>query len=353
MPTRRAGIAILGAIAAAVAWALRSLAAHWSTGRGAPVRLTPAAALIRRVPPSKSLRLLVAHEQHLQRVGSDTRLLAVLSTLRSHAAEVSLLVRTAKCNHCRRSPPTAELARLLGATLLAAVPLSTRAVAPPPPAIYEFGGSAALAALLRTHAFDLALVGLWFWYDPQPSFAEVLLPTLRAHAATACSGADTAEVCRPPLLALLSDDAHSERARRLAAEESDPAAARRYTTQAGNLGARQRALFAQSDGVFYLTAADRDADARLRPTRPHDPVASSSSLHVGLLRMAVAADERTPALPIAAAGERTSQPVLATPAAVHIGFVGDGHTPTNALGVQRFVRDGWAAVRKVHPSARS
>ena len=35
-----------------------------------------------------------------------------------------------------------------------------------------------------------------------------------------------------------------------------------------------------------------------------------------------------------------------------IGFVGDGHTATNSLGVRRFVREGWPALRAQWPSAR-
>ena len=181
-----------------------------------------------------------------------------MTTLRELGAEVSLLVRTSKCNNCTRSPPTAVLRKSFD--------------------IFEYGGSDALAALLDASAFDLVLVGLWFWYDPQPSFAELLLPVLRAHA----------DGGGGPLVALLSDDAHAPRARRLAHEEYDSSRERAYLTQATNLGLRQRALFSAVDGVFYLTAMDRDAEKELLPL--------NAPIHVGLLRMAVAPGGAPPLL---------------------------------------------------------
>ena len=125
-------------------------------------------------------RILVAHEQHLQAVGSDVRLLWLLLLLRALDAEVSLLLRAAT-PAARRSPPTAELAALLGAAGDVAHVLRDNATAPTPPALYELGDSAALAALLGAGHFDLVLLGVWFG-DPQPAFAELLLPVIQAYA---------------------------------------------------------------------------------------------------------------------------------------------------------------------------
>ena len=294
-------------------------------------------------------RILVAHEQHLQRVGSDTRLLALIKGLiQRHGAEVSLLVRTRKCNHCVRNPPTHELARILKSTATEALPLPSLH---PTPAIFEFNGTDALYSLLTRADFDMVLVGLWFWYDPQPSFAELIAPVVRAHADHMAANANGGVLSgRPPLLALLNDDAHAERARRLAEEELDPEQAAVYQSQASNLAARQRALYAAVDAVYYLTGADRDAEAGWKAT----PAAASGGQppHIGLLRMAVDPPRAV------TDGSTTGAPTLLQHGGVHdgsaprIGFVGDGHTPTNALGVQRFLREGWGALRREWPGAR-
>ena len=172
-------------------------------------------------------RVLVAHEQHLQAVGSDARLLLLLQQLRQLGASVSLLVRAAN-EAARRHPPTHEIAELLGAANLSAVPLSRGGVSVArAPAVYEMGGGRAFQQLLRHEQFDLVLVGLWFWYDPQPSFAEMLVPLVagvaRRGGAEARVGAGGA-TGGGPLLALLCDDAHSERAARLQHEVPDPRA---------------------------------------------------------------------------------------------------------------------------------
>lgn len=53
--------------------------------------------------------------------------------------------------------------------------------------------------------FNVVIIFLWFWYDPQPSVAELVLPVLRAHSPEE----------RQPFVALLSDDAHALRSYRL------------------------------------------------------------------------------------------------------------------------------------------
>ena len=89
-----------------------------------------------------------------------------------------------------------------------------------PPAIYRFAGRARqLARLAQIGWFDTILISVWFWNEPSPSFAELTLPLLRAHAPRE----------RPrPFIGLLVDDAHAVRASRLAQWETEPAAKRRY-----------------------------------------------------------------------------------------------------------------------------
>jgi hypothetical protein len=385
--------------------------------------------------------VLVTSEQHLQRVGSDRRLLALLQLLRVHAAQVSLLVRTRKCNRCTHSPSVAELSSMLGSPHKEAMVLREDMEPAMPPAVYEYGGSRALLRLLHLASFDLVLVGVWFWYDPQPAFAELILPTLRGFASSvdveaAWPAAQDGGVWTPPpqktasepperreprvarpVIGLFTDDAHSERARRLADEEEalamgygtgdrglgaanvavarpkafGPAArglatAAAYRTQARNLRARLLSIYTEVDAVAYLSAFDQASEAGLRADAARQRAwgAHAPSLPTFLLRMAVHADgmlrhasgsggtggtmrgehargrgaERLSsaraAVALSALSFRASAPLADAVAAVEpwIGFVGDGHTPTNALGVRRFVQEGWAAVRAEWPRAR-
>ena len=152
------------------------------------------------------------------------------------------------------------MAALLGAASDVAHVLRDNATAPTPPALYELGDSAALAALLGAGHFDLVLLGVWFWYDPQPAFAELLLPVIQAYAewrppcdaTDSCATADAAPDDdggdaaaasgrrRRPAVALLLDDAHAERAARLAAEETDARRARAPTSHSRATSARGR-----------------------------------------------------------------------------------------------------------------
>lgn len=298
----------------------------------------------------------MAHEQHLQRVGSDRRLLALLQSLRrSPQIEVSLLFRTATCANCTRHPSTAKLSQLLGSSSAEAVPLRSGVDAVAPPAIYEFGGRGSLLRLLRLARFDLILIGLWFWYDPQPSFAEILVPIIRAHVDGQSEWAEPKRGWNArPRIALLADDAHAERARRLGLEETEGERRAVYATQARNLMARQRALYSEVDGVFYLTGLDMEAEAELRANlqAPIEPCLLPGSsrgrrrapLHVGLLRM-----------PMLAGATKAAHGQPAAPHYDHhvwIGFVGDGHTATNALGVRRFLREGLPLLRTLQPRVR-
>ena len=105
-------------------------------------------------------QILVAHEQHLQDVGSDRRVLALLRQLRERST-VSLLFRKA-APPARRSPKTADLAAFLGVSSPVHA-LRLDETPPMPPAIYELGDTPSLTSLLRIARFDFVLVGLWFW----------------------------------------------------------------------------------------------------------------------------------------------------------------------------------------------
>ncbi|KAL1523006.1 hypothetical protein AB1Y20_017969 [Prymnesium parvum] len=346
--------------AAALALVLEALL--WASQRR-PDILAPPRPLEPHAVGCRRPLILVAHEQHLQAVGSDRRLLGLITQL-SSSSVVSLLFRKAAPPR-RRSPPTARLAALLGARSPTAHLLRPDVPPPLPPAIYELNGTPSFTALLRAARFDLILVGLWYWYDPQPSLAEVLLPSVYATRFTSVSC--PAERCadRRSLVGLLVDDAHSQRARRIGAEETDAAAAKRYNAQARNFAARQVSLYRYVDRLLYLTAADRDAEAPLLPRR------TKSRPSIQLLRMAVRpsltarphedvprsrdSDIRRRAregMSSPHEGTARSHEGMASSQEVEtarIGFVGDGHTPTNYLGVQRFLREGWPRLRQERP----
>ena len=91
--------------------------------------------------------LLCCTEQHLQAVGSDCRLLALLVQLRQHGALVSLLFRK-PTPEALRVPSTADLARLIGARSRTAHALGGESDPPLPPAIYELGDTPTLSVLL-------------------------------------------------------------------------------------------------------------------------------------------------------------------------------------------------------------
>ena len=281
-------------------------------------------------------RILIAHEQHLQEVGSDRRLLALISSLRMLGTEVSLIFRTSKgAPPSRRRPSTRQLAKLLGAASSSAILLDESRPPPRLPAILEYGGTSSLTALVEAAEFDLVLCTLWFWYDPQPSFAELVVPVVRAYGRSRAGGV--------PQVAMLCDDAHATRAMRLAAEEPVKPRAAEYLKQSSNLHARSIGIFSQVDAVFYLTLSDLMDEAA---THMLSTSGRTSELHVGLLRMSVRM--RSGRSRRGGASHRSRRPA----AAPWVGFVGDGRTATNYLGLQRFLREGWPLVRKAHPSAR-
>eukprot|EP00966_Prymnesium_polylepis_P327389 7383271-Prymnesium_polylepis.2 len=70
-----------------------------------------------------------------------------------------------------------------------------------PPGLYEWTNAERFAQLMALGYFNMVIIFLWFWYDPQPSVAELVLPLIRAHAP-----AD-----KQPFVSLLCDDAHAIR----------------------------------------------------------------------------------------------------------------------------------------------
>ena len=72
--------------------------------------------------------------------------------------------------------------------------------------------------------FDAILCSFWFWRDPMASTAELLLPTLALHA----------PLERRPFLAILSDDAHSAKAR--SGEEWRVGARKGWVSERGKKG---------------------------------------------------------------------------------------------------------------------
>ena len=77
-----------------------------------------------------------------------------------------------------------------------------------PPGLYEWTSAERFAQLMAMGYFNVVIIFLWFWYDPQPSVAELVLPLIRSH-----SPPD-----KQPFVALLSDDAHSIRCARAICE---------------------------------------------------------------------------------------------------------------------------------------
>ena len=72
-----------------------------------------------RTPPQCAARqlrhALIVHEQHPQELGCDRRLLAIVQLLQAQGLTVSLLYRK-HVPASMQSPPTAELAEMLGAS---------------------------------------------------------------------------------------------------------------------------------------------------------------------------------------------------------------------------------------------
>ena len=121
---------------------------------------------------SEPLRILIAHEQHLQAMGSDVRLLGIVDRLRQAGHEVSLFFR-AHTDNALRVPPSAALATRIGVRRVyseAALRSDVRHL--PPPALYEFVDAAQLAQLFSQGWFNVVICFFWFWLDPKPTAVE-------------------------------------------------------------------------------------------------------------------------------------------------------------------------------------
>jgi len=280
------------------------------------------------------LSLLLVHEQHLQPMGCDARLLALIRALVGAGQTVSLFFR-AHTPEPRRSPPTHELATLLRVPHgydTAALRGDVRTL--PPPAIYERTTSAQLGRLFAQGWFNAVLVFFWFWHDPKPNVAELLLPQLHAFSPPS----------QRPVVAILSDDAHALRDSRLAAWEQHPALSLNYSSRALQHIERQRQIYPLADMLLHLTQADSDAERPLFP----------SVQRWGLLRLSLHDIEKelSPTIAAANAAHSSRSSAAAQEKVLRIGFLGNGQTPTNHLAIQWFLQECWAAIRHRHAGLR-
>jgi len=326
--------------------------------------------------PGRRQSVLLVHEHHLKPIGSDLRLLGVLMQLRGLGHTVSLLFRGPVPPE-QRSPPTHELAALIGASETDAFKLGGggtdergELLRPlrPPPAIYEYSDLASIASLARHGWFDLVMCSFWFWRDPAPSTAELLLPTLQMHSPRR----------RRPWLAILSDDAHSAKAAMMAEWERDAERKALWQGKAESYPARQRGVYSLADAVVHIS----DADGALERRQFN---ASCRAWHT--LRMSPRGFGMT-AASLANATTDTPESAAAQAAAaaaaggdddangdgggggggaggggggggapgdgegLSIGFMGNGATPTNHLSIQWFLEAVWPALLERKPELR-
>ena len=143
-------------------------------------------------------RILIIHEQHLQSMGCDVRLLRFVKDLVYLNQEVSMLFRGSTPSKMRQ-PRSKQLASILHIENFEEEQL--RKGLRQPPGIYEWTTAERFAQLMAMGYFNVVIIFLWFWYDPQPSVAELVLPLMRSHAPPD----------KQPFVGLLSDDAHSIR----------------------------------------------------------------------------------------------------------------------------------------------
>ena len=215
----------------------------------------------------KGLSVLLIHEHHLKAIGSDLRLLGLLLQLREQGHRTSLLFR-GRTPREERSPPTSELYRIIGAEDLGD-PLALGGQATPrtPPSIYEMQDLHGLVALAKQGWFDAVLCTFWFWRDPAPSAAELLLPTLLTHAPAG----------RRPFVAVLSDDAHSAKAAMMAGWEHVEERKALWRGKMHSLPPRQHAVYSLADAVVHIS----ETDARLERAAPRCPPHTSAAPPLG------------------------------------------------------------------------
>lgn len=299
-----------------------------AAGPGQPTA-SPVAPTAASAGCDRSLDVLLIHEHHLKAIGSDMRLLGLLLQLREQGHRVSLLFR-GKVGNGERSPPTRELYRIIDGPGLENPLQLTGGEAPHPhPAIYEMVDLEGLATLASQGWFDAVLCSFWFWRDPAPSAAELLLPTLLAHAPAG----------RRPFIGVLSDDAHSAKAAMMA--EWEPTDERRafWREKMRSLPPRQAAVYSLADAVVHIS----DADSRLERA-----TFNGTARAWAVVRMSLRSFTRDDA----AAGGRAAggaQPAVAAP---YAGFVGNGITPTNHLAIAWFLDKVWPLLRRRFPALR-
>jgi hypothetical protein len=271
-------------------------------------------------------RILIIHEQHLQSMGCDIRLLRFVKDLLYLNQEVSLMFRASTPSKMRQ-PKSKQLASILHIDSFEEEQL--RRGLRRPPGIYEWTSADRFSQLMKMGYFNVVIVFLWFWYDPQPSVAELVLPLVRAHAP-----AD-----RQPFVALLSDDAHSIRSSRLGEVEIHLATRNGYNGRARNYWFRQKHMYRLADMVMHISAMDQVAEKESYPFIKH----------YNLLRMPIRAfrilNKNTPV----AVTSRLDRPFLRT---ANIGFIGNGMTPTNHLGIQWFLEHCWEDLQRQLPGVR-
>lgn len=302
--------------------------------------------------PSAPLRILIAHEQHLQPMGCDVRLLGIIRELLAiEGVEVSMLFR-AHTLPLKRSPSSDKLARILH------IPRGFKEEwlrsELPPPALYEYVSPAQLAHLFQRGWFNSVLIFFWFWHDPKPNVAELVLPLLHAFSPRG----------RRPFAAILSDDAHAIRDAKLGKWESDPETARNHTLRAADHAQREAAAYAFADQVLHITPADSDLERTAFPFVRRFGLLrlslSHSSANVSSSSLAAAASTESSSSHF---GSSTSLASATTASSAigggsspsplpYIGFLGNGATPTNSLAIQWFLTNCWPALRARHPALR-
>ena len=315
---------------------------HLTSVISAPARSSSSSVGIEAAAPApdgggRRLSVLIVHEHHLKAIGSDLRLLGILLQLSTLRHTTSLLFR-GTVPHAQRSPPTEELLRLIGSTNQTDAQVLWSGTTPlPPPAIYEYTNLGGLAALARLGQFDAVLCSFWFWRDPAPSTAELMIPTLVAHA----------PLGRRPFVAALSDDAHSAKAAMMADWEPTADKKALWQLKARALPPRQRAVYALSDVVVHISSADAAIERQAFNT---------SCAHWRVLPMSPRAFTRGGSSPSVDGGEDRAVGSAGTtrPAGepLRIGFVGNGVTPTNYLAIGWFLSEAWSALRTRIPTLR-
>ena len=269
-------------------------------------------------------RILIIHEQHLQSMGCDVRLLRFVKDLVYLNQEVSMMFRGSTPSKMRQ-PKSRQLAGILRIENFEEEQL--RKGLRQPPGLYEWTTAERFSQLMQLGYFNVVIIFLWFWYDPQPSVAELVLPLLRSHAPPD----------KQPFVALLSDDAHSIRSSRLGEVEIHMSTRNGYIERARNYWFREKHMYQLADMVLHISPMDSVAEKEDFPFVKY----------YGLLRMPIRA--------FRILNKNTPVPALQTRTflrTANIGFIGNGMTPTNHLGIQWFLEHCWEDVQRQLPGVR-